>query len=162
MPGSALALVEGRRVFLSARWERLCLFNYAVPRAHLIPHVPPGLELDLWEHSAHVSLVAFEFIDTRVPGVPCPAFRNFPEINLRFYVREGERRGVAFIQELVPSPLVAWIARTLYNEPYRAVPMTSSCKNNVNALSVEHRVTVRNRSHTIAVTARPETEPPDL
>ncbi|HEX7979071.1 MAG TPA: DUF2071 domain-containing protein, partial [Gemmatimonadaceae bacterium] len=94
------------------------------------PLVPRGTRLDLWEGRALVSVVGFRFIDTRVIGVPIPFHRNFDEVNLRFYVRRelpgGEaRRGVVFIRELVPKPMIAWVARALYNEPYRALPMRS-------------------------------------
>ena len=48
-------------------------------------------------------------------------------MNLRFYVRrevaDGWRRGVVFVKELVPLPTVALLARVLYGEPYRALPM---------------------------------------
>jgi uncharacterized protein YqjF (DUF2071 family) len=62
--------------------------------------------------------------------VPIPFHRDFDEVNLRFYVRRelpvGEvRRAVVFIRELVPKPMIAWVARALYNEPYRAVTMHS-------------------------------------
>jgi len=60
-----------------------------------------------------VSLVAFDVRDTRVRGVAWPGLRDFPEVNLRFYVREGDRRGVVFIRELVPSRAVALVARLL-------------------------------------------------
>jgi hypothetical protein len=106
--------------FLTARWVDLLLATYAVPDALLTPLLPPGMALDRWEGRAMVSLVAFDFLDTRVMGVPWPGFVDFPELNLRFYVREqsGERRGVCFVREYVPSTMVATIARTLYNEPY--------------------------------------------
>jgi uncharacterized protein YqjF (DUF2071 family) len=72
--------------------------------------------------------VAFRFLDTKVVGIPVPWHRDFDEVNLRFYVRrevDGEiRRGVVFISELVPRFWVAALARALYNERYRAVPMT--------------------------------------
>ena len=49
------------------------------------------------------------------------------EVNLRFYVRrrgpEGWRRGVVFIKELVPRWAIATVARVVYNENYRSVPM---------------------------------------
>lgn len=155
-----LALTECTRAFLSARWERLCLFNYPVPAEILAPHLPPGLELDRFEGEPYVSLVAFDFRETRVLGIPWPGFRNFPEINLRFYVRHGERRGVAFIRELVPNPLVAWIARTLYNEPYRSVRMTSRHEFGKGALTVEHEVSERGVSHTISVCAALDADEP--
>ena len=36
----------------------------------------------------------------------------------------GWRRGVVFVRELVPRRAIALIARTLYGEPYLAVPMS--------------------------------------
>src|SRR6516225_5763311 len=112
------------RPFLTARWTNLVLATYAVPPELLRPRLPLGLDLDLREGQAFVSLVAFDFRDTRVLGVPWPGYRNFPEINLRFYVRRGDERGVVFLREFVPKRLVAWLARLLYNEPYLAAPMT--------------------------------------
>ena len=69
--------------------------------------------------------MAFDFRETHVAGVRWPGFVQFPEVNLRFYVRAGVRRGVVFVREYVPSRWTAWLARSLYGEPYRAVPMTS-------------------------------------
>jgi hypothetical protein len=45
---------------------------------------------------------------------------------LRFYVvrKEGNqiKRGVVFINETIPYPIVAWVANKLYNEHYTVVP----------------------------------------
>lgn len=108
------------RQFLSAQWRDLIIASYRVDPELLEPLLPQGLELDLYEGQAVCSLVGFMFLDTRVLGVRWPGYRNFPEINLRFYVRErsSDRRGVVFVRELVKSRVVALIARTLYNEPY--------------------------------------------
>jgi hypothetical protein len=78
--------------FLTARWSNLCLLTYAVPPSLLEPRLPRGLTLDLRAGDAFVSLVAFDFLDTRVLGIPWPGFRDFPEISLRFYVRRGDDR----------------------------------------------------------------------
>ena len=57
--------------FLTARWHNLFLATYRVPPALL----EPGLSLDLRGGSAFVSVVAFEFLDTRVANIasnlPC-------------------------------------------------------------------------------------------
>lgn len=108
------------RAFLSAQWRDLIIASYRVDPELLQRRLPSGLELDLYEGQAVCSLVGFMFLDTRVLGVRWPGYRNFPEINLRFYVREpnGERRGVVFVRELVRSRFVAQVARSLYNEPY--------------------------------------------
>lgn len=108
------------RVFLTAEWRDLIIASYAVDPGLLERRLPPGLELDLFEGRAVCSLVGFRFLNTRVLGVKWPGYVNFPEINLRFYVREkeGGRRGVVFVRELVTSGFVAAVARGVYNEPY--------------------------------------------
>jgi uncharacterized protein YqjF (DUF2071 family) len=110
------------RPFLTARWLDLLLVTWKVPDRLLTARVPPGLELDRLNGSAVVSLVAFDFRDTRAWGVRWPGLTDFPELNLRFYVRRGEQRGVCFLREYVPSVVLAAAARMLYNEPYLAVP----------------------------------------
>lgn len=103
------------------------MLNYRVDPEVLLPFVPAGTRLDLWNGDAYVSVVGFLFCDTRVLGVPIPLHRDFEEVNLRFYVRRevnGEtRRAVTFIRELVPRAAIATVARLMYNEPYRALPM---------------------------------------
>jgi uncharacterized protein YqjF (DUF2071 family) len=138
-----------RRAFLSARWERLCLVTYAVDSARLEPLLHPDLQLDMRDGRAFLSLVAFDFLETRVLGIPWPGYRNFPEINLRFYVRHGEQRGVVFIQEYVPKRLIAWIARGLYNEPYLAAPMCSTWTESENGAEIRHELTQGGRDHTL-------------
>ncbi len=115
------------RHFLTARWTNLVMLNYAVDPAVLVPHVPAGTELDTWQETTYVSMVGFLFRDTRMLGVPVPLHGCFEEVNLRFYVRReaaGEvRRGVVFIKEIVPKPMVTLIARGVYNENYVTFPM---------------------------------------
>jgi uncharacterized protein len=117
------------RIFLTAEWRNLIMVSFNAPAELLMAHLPAGLELDLIDGAPAVSLVAFEFRNTRVFGVPWPGFVNFPEWNLRFYVRTQERtprRGVVFIREFVPSRWVSRMAKQLYNEPYTAAPMAFS------------------------------------
>ncbi len=122
---------QSRRVFLTAEWRYLVMLNYSVSPGLLGPLVPAGTSLDLWGGNALMSIVGFRFLRTRVFGVPVPLHRDFDEVNVRFYVRrcmpDGEvRRGVVFIRELVPRAAVAVVARLLYNEPYRTLPMNSA------------------------------------
>lgn len=112
--------------FLSARWENLIMANYAVNPEVLKPYLPNGVELDLYRHKAHVSLVGFMFKRTRLFNLPIPLLGTFEEINLRFYVKrvDGDtiKRGVVFINETVPYKVVAWLANKLYKEHYMAIP----------------------------------------
>lgn len=103
------------------------MLNYEVEPRLLEALVPASVELDRWNDRVYVSVVGFLFSRTRVLGVPVPGHVRFPEVNLRFYVRRHVgnevRRGVVFIRELVPRWAIATVARLMYNEPYRALPM---------------------------------------
>lgn len=119
-----------RPVFLRAKWNHLLFANYEVDPNFLSSYVPNGTSLDSWNSSTFLSLVAFRFSNTRVLGIPTFGWRNFDEINLRFYVRGAEdqesKNGVVFIKEIVPSWLVSTIARLLYGENYQNKNMHSS------------------------------------
>lgn len=118
--------------FLTARWQRLLMLNWAVPPALLEDRVPLGTVQDTWDGRCWVSLVAFMFLDTRLLGVPVPFHTDFEEVNLRMYVRRDvpdpgrgtdSRRGVVFVRELVPRPAIAAVARWAYGEAYRSTRM---------------------------------------
>ncbi|MEY3965099.1 MAG: hypothetical protein RL263_268, partial [Bacteroidota bacterium] len=82
------------KTFLTARWENLIMANYAVDPEILKPYLPNGVELDFFEGKTYVSLVGFMFKNTRIFGVPVPFLGTFEEVNLRFYVKRQDRRGV--------------------------------------------------------------------
>lgn len=150
--------------FLSAVWSDLILASFAVPDETLTPYLPPHLALDRWAGRAWCSLVAFDFRQTRVLGVPMPLLstvRDFPEFNLRFYVRDGDRRGVVFVREFVPSPLLAAAARWTYNEPYSTAKMTSRVTQVDDLRRVRHDFTVECSPQMIAVSARGPAETPE-
>lgn len=116
--------------FLTAQWRNLVLRNYVIDPALLRDHVPKGTEIDFWNGQTYVSLVGFQFLDTRLLGMGIPFHRNFPEVNLRFYVRhraaDGWHRGVVFLKEIVPRAAVTLVARWVYNENYVTLPMSHS------------------------------------
>lgn len=113
--------------FLTARWQDLIMANYEVDPALLLPRVPAGTELDLFDGKCFVSLVGFMFLDTRVLGIPVPFHVNFEEVNLRYYVKrelpDETRRAVCFVKEIVPRFAIATVARVLYGEPYECWSM---------------------------------------
>ena len=139
--------------FLTAEWRHLVMLNYEIDASRLAPLVPPPCELDLWGGRSFVSVVGFQFLDTRVRGVPVPFHRNFLEVNLRFYVRckfDGEwRRGVVFVKELVPRRAIAWVANLTYGE-YYAASSTQQLKRVYEHLSARM---VIERSRTVEITA---------
>jgi uncharacterized protein len=116
------------RVFLTAQWRHLAMLNYIVDPTLLQRFVPAGTELDLWNGHAFLSLVGFQFLNTKVFGISFPLHSNFEEVNLRLYVRRQDgldlKRGVVFIREVVPRWAIATLARTLYNENYVSLSMS--------------------------------------
>lgn len=123
--------MDSGRPFLRAFWRNLAILNYEVDPPILKKYLPQGTEIDTFHGKTFVSIVAFQFLKTRVMGVAIPFHCNFEEINLRFYVKYqvpgGElRRGVVFIREIVPRAAIAFVARTLYEEKYIALPTRST------------------------------------
>jgi uncharacterized protein YqjF (DUF2071 family) len=138
--------------FLTAEWKNLILLTYSVEPNLLEAHLPLGLELDIYKGKAFVSFVAFEFRRTRVKGIPIPFHINFPELNLRYYVRQRRpdgsyRRGVVFIREFVPKRMIALVANRVYNEPYRATPMWTDSHVEEGRLIIQHRMKYGGQEH---------------
>ena len=124
--------------FLTAEWNHLLFFNYAVDPALLTAHVPSGTELDAWNGRTFLSVIGFEFNRTRILGTGVPLHRSFEEVNLRFYVQRGEKRGVVFLRELVPRLAVAVVARTVFGENYRRTPMAHEVTRNESRVEAEY------------------------
>ncbi len=116
---------EPHRPFLTARWSQLCLVNFEVNPTWLESFVPAGLQLEVVDESAFVSLAALHFREVRVLGVSWPGYRSFPQLTLRFQVRSQERRGVTTVRDFAPSKLPCWVARQLYGQPYKAAELSS-------------------------------------
>jgi uncharacterized protein len=120
--------------FLTAKWQNLVMANYVVEPSLLQDFLPRRVEFDFWNGELYASLVAFMFADTRVFGCKIPFHVNFEEVNLRFYVKREmaneTRRGVVFIKEIVPRSAIAFVARTLYGEPYETWQMSHTTSEN--------------------------------
>lgn len=112
--------------FLTAKWQNLILINYKINPDILKPYIPKETEIDLHNNTCYISLVGFMFKDTKVLGVKLPFHINFEEVNLRFYVKHNNKRGVVFIKEIVPKPLITLIANSIYKEHYQTNKMKHS------------------------------------
>ena len=127
---------------LKASWNNLFMANYVIDPKVLLPYLPYGTELDLFEGKCYVSLVGFMFLDTKLIGIKFPFHTNFEEVNLRFYVKYSDngtiKRGVVFIKEIVSKHMLALIANTLYNEKYERMPMKESLTEEDGVVSVSY------------------------
>jgi uncharacterized protein len=104
---------------MTQRWERLLFAHWPVDAAPLRAQLPPGLELDLFDGQAWLGLVPFRVSGLRAHLLPpLPGFSTFAEVNLRTYVRYGERRGVWFFSLEAATRLGALAARLVYRLPY--------------------------------------------
>ena len=142
--------------FLTARWINLLLASWVVDPSLLASHLPSGTSVDLYRQKAYVSLVAFEFRDTRVRGIMVPGHANFTELNLRFYVTANGTRGVVFIREYVPSPLIALMARLRYHEPYHSCSLTCRLEQSSERIVAQYAVARRGRRDDFTVEATPQ------
>ena len=121
-----------QKKFLSAEWRKLIMANYEIDPSVLKKYLPAKTELDPWQDKHYISLVGFMFLNTRVKGVTIPFHINFPEVNLRFYVRYRSgsewKRGVVFINEFVPKRAITFVANNLFHERYVTCPMKHKCE----------------------------------
>jgi uncharacterized protein len=90
-----------------------------MPAGAVRPFVPPGLELDLLEGRAYVTLIPFAIAASRPVGVPPMLATRFLETNLRTYVRSADGESGIYFFSLEASSLVSVAgARLLYGLPY--------------------------------------------
>jgi len=153
--------------FLTTDWRLLAMLNYEVDPQILLPLLPQGTELNAYQGKTFVSMVGFRFERTRLLGWPVPFHQQFPEVNLRFYVRrrvdDRWRRGVVFVREIVPRRAAAFIARTVFDENMTAMPVRCEVEpgNETQSLaSVEYRWRYRGQWQRLAVQTSGLPQPP--
>lgn len=143
--------------FLTAQWENIIMANYAVPAEVLNKYLPKGVELDLYNNKAYVSLVGFMFKNTRIFKVAIPLLGTFEEVNLRFYVKQTinneTHRGVVFISETVPYKVVALLANKLYKEHYIAISTKHNWEINTSTKNISYKWSVNNKWNSMQVKA---------
>lgn len=101
------------------RWCDLAFLHWPVDPAVLRAKVPRGLEIDTFHGEAWVGIVPFRMEGVRLRATPpVPTVTQFPEINVRTYVRAAGRAGVWFFSLDAASRLAVRGARLLYNLPY--------------------------------------------
>ncbi len=155
--------LNSMKPFLTGAWKNLVMLNYAAEPAALQKHLPKGTEIDIWNGTCYISIVGFMFLNTRVKGISLPGYRNFEELNLRFYVRFKEagvwKRGVVFVKEIVPRRLITTIANTIYGEHYACYPMRNTFLEEDNHISLGYEWYYENEWNHLQVTAEKSTTP---
>ncbi len=109
---------------MTQTWHDLLFAHWPVDAATLRARIPSGFELDLFEGQAWLGVVPFRMANVGPRGVPAlPWVSEFPELNVRTYVRVGGTPGVYFFSLDAANPLAVGVARTLVHLPYYSASM---------------------------------------
>jgi uncharacterized protein len=101
------------------RWRRLVFLHWPVPADVLRPLVPRGLDVDEFDGTAYVGVVAFAMQGVRPSWAPEAVAFDFLETNVRTYVHAGGRDpGVFFLSLDAASRIAVHVARALWSLPY--------------------------------------------
>lgn len=155
-----MGMEKVRTVFLKALWQDLVMMNFEVDPSVLLNYLPPFTVLDIFNGKVLVSIVGFMFNNTTVFGLNWPYHTHFEEVNLRFYVKyfDGNlwKRGVVFVSEIVPSPIIAFTANKLYHEQYRHLQMKHERKETPGELTLSYQWKLGQKWNSLGVTAGTE------
>jgi uncharacterized protein YqjF (DUF2071 family) len=112
MPDRSHALVQ--------EWRNLSFLHWEVDVERLKPHIPNGLEIDLFEGKAYVGTIPFQMKNVRPRLLPAlPGISTFPEFNIRTYVKRNGKAGILFLTLDAQSRITCWYAPRTYGLPYR-------------------------------------------
>jgi uncharacterized protein YqjF (DUF2071 family) len=108
---------------MTQTWHDLLFAHWPVDAGTLRERVPPEFDLDLFDGTAWLGIVPFRMTNVAPRGVPSlPWISEFPELNVRTYVRVDDKPGIYFFSLDAGSTLAVQAARSLFNLPYfRAV-----------------------------------------
>jgi uncharacterized protein YqjF (DUF2071 family) len=110
---------------MTQSWHDLLFAHWPVAGDALRGALPPGLELDLFDHQAWLGIIPFHMTNVAPRGVPAVPFVSaFPELNVRTYVRVGDKPGVYFFSLYAGNPLAVTVARTMFHLPYYSATMS--------------------------------------
>ena len=127
----ALATVDHRPFPLPAArwtwrqtWRDLLFAHWPVDADVLRPLIPDVLEIDTHAGQAWLGVVPFRMTGVmRRPLPDLPGISAFPELNVRTYVRHGDRAGVWFLSLDATNALAVWAARQWFHLPYHRAQM---------------------------------------
>jgi len=106
---------------MTQRWNDLLFAHWPIPPAEIESLLPDWLEADGFQGSAWLGAVPFWLDRIKIRGVPpIPGLRNFPDLNLRTYVRDRftGTPGIYFFSVDSNNLLAIAAARAVYHLPY--------------------------------------------
>jgi hypothetical protein len=103
---------------MTMRWHNLLFLHWPIPADVIKPMIPEGLELDTFDGSAWIGIVALRMTRVRRRYFPRFAALSFAEVNVRTYVWSPGRSGVWFFSVDAGNRLAVQAARLSYGLPY--------------------------------------------
>ena len=112
--------MPNRPFAISQEWRELTFMHWKVDPERLKPHLPDGLEIDLFNGEAYVGVIPFVMKNVRPRGLPSvPGISTFAEFNVRTYVIKDGQAGVFFLTLDAKSLVTCFYAPRAYGLPYR-------------------------------------------
>jgi uncharacterized protein YqjF (DUF2071 family) len=109
---------------MTQTWHDLLFAHWPMDPELLRSGIPGEFEIDLFDAKAWIGIVPFHMTNVAPRGVPAlPWISEFPELNVRTYVRVADRPGIYFFSLDAGSMLAVQAARTLLNLPYYSASM---------------------------------------
>lgn len=106
-------------------WYRLAFLHWPCNPALLQARLPGGLEVDTFDRTGWVGLTPFHLMGLRPPFLPdISCVSDFPEMNLRTYVRGPAGPGIWFFSLDAAAAVAVLGARLTYGLPYHWSRMT--------------------------------------
>ena len=115
--------ILSNRWVIAQRWSHVQFLSFRCDFEAISNQLPSGLDLDLFDGSAWLSIVPFYMSHIRFPIMPALPFISLWELNLRTYVTYRGRPGVLFLTLDTDSRLGQWIATRVFHLPYRVRQM---------------------------------------
>jgi uncharacterized protein YqjF (DUF2071 family) len=100
-------------------WHDVLFAHWRVALEPLRELIPQGIDIDLFEGQAWVSLVAFDLKKLHPNFIPpFPPVSDFIEINMRTYVLRNGKPGIYFFSLEAEKAFSAWMGRLGIGLPY--------------------------------------------
>ncbi len=109
---------------MTQTWHDLLFAHWPLDPAMVRPLVPQAFALDLADGVAWLGVVPFHMTNVAPRAMPAlPWISQLPELNVRTYVRVGDKPGVYFFSLDAARIVAVQTARWLFNLPYYLATM---------------------------------------